>query len=191
MGAMRQMISTSKTTLVPTGTWKVDPAHSTLGFSVKHLGIATVRGRFDEFEGVLEIGVTDESARAYGAVKAVSVNTMNADRDEHLRSVDFFGVDENPEFRFESTRIERVDDETFEIAGDLTMNGVTKPITLTAEVQGTETDALDNERVGVEVRGQLNRGDWGMTLNQALGSGNMMIGEKVKLELDISAVKQA
>jgi polyisoprenoid-binding protein YceI len=188
---MTQMISTSKTTLVPAGTWKVDPSHSTVGFSVKHLGIATVRGRFDEFEGVLEIGANDESARAYGTVKAVSVNTKNADRDEHLRSVDFFGADENPELRFESTRVDRVDDETFEIAGALTMNGIAKPITLTAEVQGTETDPWGNERVGLELRGQLNRGDWGMTLNQALGSGNLMIGEKVKLELDISAVKQA
>ena len=84
-----------------------------------------------------------------------------------------------------------MDDDTFAIAGDLTMNGVTKPITLTAEVQGTETDPWGNERVALEVIGQLNRGDWGMTFNQALGSGNLLVGEKVKLQLDIAAVKQA
>jgi polyisoprenoid-binding protein YceI len=184
------MISTAQTTLVPAGTWTVDPAHSSVGFSVKHLGIATVRGHFDEFEGTLEIGEGDASARAHGTVQAVSVNTNDSGRDEHLRSADFFGVEANPELRFESTAIEHVEDETFLIHGDLTMNGITKPIKLTAEVQGTESDPWGNERVGLEVSGQLNRGDWNMTFNQALGSGNLLVGEKVKLELDISAIKQ-
>ena len=184
------MISTGKTTLVPAGTWSVDPVHSTVGFSVKHLGIATVRGKFEDFEGTLEIGENDESARAYGTVQGVSINTGDAGRDEHLRSADFFGVEQNPELRFESTGVEQLDEDTFEIAGDLTMNGVTKPITLTAEVQGTETDPWGNERVALEVTGQLNRGDWNMTFNQALGSGNLLVGEKVKLALDIAAVKK-
>jgi polyisoprenoid-binding protein YceI len=183
------MISTAKATLVPAGTWTVDPTHSTVGFSVKHLGIATVRGEFDEFEGTLEIGEDDSSARAFGTVQGVSVNTKDAGRDEHLRSADFFGVEENPELRFESTAINQIDEDSFEIEGDLSMNGVTKPVKLTAEVQGTETDPWGNERVALEVRGQLNRGDWNMTFNQALGSGNLLVGEKVKLELDISAVK--
>jgi len=185
------MISTAKSTLVPTGTWSVDPAHSSVGFSVKHLGIATVRGKFEDFEGTLVIGEGDETARAYGTVQGVSINTGDAGRDEHLRSADFFGVEQNPELRFESTQITPVDDETFEIAGDLTMNGVTNPITLTAEVQGEETDPWGNERVALEVTGQLNRGDWNMTFNQALGSGNLLVGEKVKLQLDIAAIKQA
>jgi polyisoprenoid-binding protein YceI len=185
------MISTARATLVPAGTWTVDPAHSTVGFSVKHLGIANVRGRFEDFEGRLEIGEGDESARAYGTVQGVSINTGDAGRDEHLRSADFFGVERNPELRFESAEVTRVDDDTFEIAGDLTMNGVTNPITLAAEVQGTETDPWGNERVALEVTGQLNRGDWDMTFNQALGSGNLLVGEKVKLQLDIAAVKQA
>jgi polyisoprenoid-binding protein YceI len=184
------MISTAKTTLVPAGTWKIDPVHSTVGFSVKHLGIATVRGKFEDFDGTLEIGDGDRSARAYGTVQGVSVNTGDAGRDDHLRSADFFGVEANPDLRFESTAIEHVEDEVFEITGDLTMNGVTKPIALKAEVQGEETDPWGNERVALEVTGQLNRGDWNMTFNQALGSGNLLVGEKVKLELDISAVKQ-
>jgi polyisoprenoid-binding protein YceI len=184
------MISTGKTTIVPAGTWSVDPIHSTVGFSVKHLGIATVRGKFEDFEGTLEIGENDESARAYGTVQGVSINTGDAGRDEHLRSADFFGVEQNPELHFESTGVEQVDEDTFEIAGDLTMNGVTKPIALTAEVQGEETDPWGNERVALEVTGQLNRGDWNMTFNQALGSGNLLVGEKVKLTLDIAAVKK-
>jgi len=185
------MISTSRSTLVPAGTWSVDPIHSSVGFSVKHLGIANVRGKFEDFHGTLEIGEGDETARASGIVQGVSINTGDSGRDEHLRSADFFGVEQNPELRFDSTAINPVDDETFEIVGDLTMNGVTKPITLTAEVQGTETDPWGNERVALEVTGQLNRGDWNMTFNQALGSGNLLVGEKVKLQLDISAVKQA
>jgi polyisoprenoid-binding protein YceI len=185
------MISSSKSTLVPAGTWSVDPTHSTVGFSVKHLGIATVRGKFEDFAGTLEIGEGDETARAYGTVQGISINTGDAGRDEHLRSADFFGVEANPELRFESNEVRRVDEDTFEITGELTMNGVTKPLTLTAEVQGEETDPWGNERVALEVTGQLNRGDWDMTFNQALGSGNLLVGEKVKLQLDIAAVKQA
>ena len=158
---------------------------------MKHLGIATVRGKFEEFEGTLEIGEDVSAARAYGTVQGELDQHDDPGRDEHLRSADFFGVEANPELRFESTAIRPLDEETFEIEGDLTMNGVTKPVTLTAEVQGTETDPWGNERVGLEVTGQLNRGDWNMTFNQALGSGNLLVGEKVKLALDISAVKQA
>jgi polyisoprenoid-binding protein YceI len=183
------MISTATASPAITGSWTVDPAHSTVGFSVKHLGIATVRGHFEDFEGKLEIGADLASARAYGTVQGASINTNDSGRDEHLRSADFFGVEANPELRFESTEVRAVDDDTFEIEGDLTMNGVTNPVKLTAVVQGTETDPWGNERVGLEVIGQLNRSDWNMTFNQALGSGNLLVGEKVKLELDISAVK--
>jgi polyisoprenoid-binding protein YceI len=178
-------------TLIPAGTWTVDPAHSTIGFSVKHLGIATVRGRFEEFEGTLEIGEDLSKARAFGTAQVSSVNTDEPARDEHLRSADFFGAESNPELRFESTAIRPLDEDTFEIEGDLTMNGVTNPVKLTADYQGTETDPWGNERVGIEAIGQLKRGEWNMTFNQALGSGNLLVGEKVTLSLDISAVKQA
>src|SRR5918997_4173311 len=184
------MNSTAATALIPTGTWAVDPSHSTVGFSVKHLGIATVRGKFEEFEGTLEVGEDLASARAYGTAQASSINTNDSGRDEHLRSADFFGVDANPEVRFESTAIRPLDDDTFEVEGDLSMNGVTKSVTLTAVVEGTETDPWGNERVGLEITGRINRGDWNMTFNQALGSGNLLVGEKVTLTLDISAVKK-
>ena len=178
-------------TLIPTGTWAVDPSHSAAGFSVKHLGIATVRGRFEEFEGTLEIGDDLSSARAFGTAQVSSINTDDAGRDEHLRSADFFGAEANPELRFESTAVRPLDEDTFEIEGNLTMNGITKPVTLTAVVEGTETDPWGNDRVGLEVTGRVNRTDWNMTFNQALGSGNLLVGEKVTLSLDISAVKQA
>ena len=184
------MNSTASATLIPTGTWTVDPAHSAVGFSVKHLGIATVRGRFEKFEGTLEIGEDFTKARAYGTAQVSSINTDEPARDEHLRSADFFGAESNPELRFESTAIRPLDEETFDIEGDLTLNGVTNRVTLKGEFQGAETDPWGNERVGIEVIGQIKRGDWNMTFNQALGSGNLLVGEKVTLTLDISAVKQ-
>ena len=176
------------TTAVPTGTWSVDPAHSKVGFAVKHMGIATVRGVFRDFSGTLEIG---DAVTVSGTVQVASVDTNEPQRDEHLRSADFFGAEANPELAFTSTRIEPVDAETLTVTGDLTMNGVTREITLTAEVQGVDVDPWGNERVGLEITGQLSRGDFGMTFNQALGSGNLLVGDKVKLALDISAVKQA
>jgi polyisoprenoid-binding protein YceI len=184
-------MTTATATVVPTGTWKIDPAHSSVEFSVKHLGIATVRGRFNEFEGTLEIDDDLASARAYGTVKTASVYTNEEQRDNHLRSEDFFHAAAHPELSFESTAIRPVDDDSFEIEGELTMRGVTRPIALKAEIQGTESDPWGNERVGLEVTGRLDRGDWGMTFNQALGSGNVLVSDRVKLSLDISAIKQA
>jgi polyisoprenoid-binding protein YceI len=185
------MTSTATVTVVPTGTWKIDPGHSNVEFSVKHLGIATVRGRFHEFEGALEIGEDLASARAYGTVQTASVYTNEEQRDNHLRSEDFFHAEAHPELSFESTAIRQVDDDAFEIEGELTMRGIIRPITLRAEVQGIESDPWGYERVGLEVTGRLNRGDWGMTFNQALGSGNVLVSDRVKLSLDISAIKQA
>jgi polyisoprenoid-binding protein YceI len=178
-------------TLIPTGTWVVDPAHSKVGFAVKHMGIATVRGEFTEFQGTLEIGEDLSSAKAYGTVKAASVDTNEDQRDGHLRSADFFDVEQYPELKFESTGVEQLDEDTFRITGKLTIHGVTNDIVLHAEVDGTDTDPWGNERVGLEVIGELSRGDYGMKFNQALGSGNMLVADRVKLALDISAVKQA
>jgi polyisoprenoid-binding protein YceI len=181
--------TTPLTTVIPAGTWSVDPAHSSVAFAVKHMGIATVRGEFTEFEGTLEIGDDLSTSKAYGTVKVDSVDTNEPQRDDHLRSPDFFHAEEHPELRFESTRIEALDDEEFRITGNLTVHGVTNEIVLHADVQGTDIDPWGNERVGLEITAQLSRGDYGMKFNQALGSGNMLVADKVKLALDISAVK--
>jgi polyisoprenoid-binding protein YceI len=183
--------TTSPATLIPTGTWTVDPAHSKVGFGVKHMGIATVRGEFTDFSGTLEIGEGPSSLKVTGTVKAESVDTNEPQRDDHLRSPDFFDVARFPEIGFESTSIEALDDEEFRITGQLTIHGLTNEIVLHAEVQGTDIDPWGNERVGLEVTGQLSRDDYGMKFNQALGSGNMLVADKVKLALDISAVKQS
>jgi polyisoprenoid-binding protein YceI len=182
-------MTTATATLIPTGTYTVDPSHSRIGFAVKHLGIATVRGEFGTFEGSLAL--TEDGAVVTGSVAAASVDTNEPQRDAHLRSPDFFDVERFPEIGFRSTAIRPVDDETFEIAGELTLHGVTRSIALDAEIQGTEVDPWGNERVGLEITGQFNRADFGMKFNQALGSGNMLVSDKVKLSLDISAVKQS
>jgi len=185
------MTAAAATTIIPTGTWAADTAHSTLGFSVKHLGIATVRGSFGEFEGKLELGDDLSSAKITGSAKIDSIDTAEPQRDAHLKSADFFDAESHPELTFESTGIHQTGDASFEIVGDLTMHGVTHPITLKAELEGTETDPWGNERIGLEITGQLNRSEWGMKFNQALGSGNLLVSDVVKLALDVSAVKQA
>lgn len=176
-------------TPLPTGTWKVDPVHSSVEFHVKHLGIATVKGQFNEFEGTLEASA--EGARAFGTVEVASVNTREPQRDEHLRSADFFEVERFPRIAFQSTAIRPIDDEEFEIDADLTIHGVTRNVTLTATLEGAETDPQDNERIGVSASTQINRGDYGIKFNAALGSGNLMVSDKVKILVEVSAVKQA
>jgi polyisoprenoid-binding protein YceI len=174
---------------IPTGTWKVDPVHSTVEFQVKHLGIATVKGQFTEYEGTLE--VTPEGVSAYGKVKVASVDTREPQRDEHLRSPDFFEAENYPEITFQSTSIRPVDEDTFEIEGDLTIRGITRLVALKAVLEGAATDPQCNERVGLSVVGEINRSDHDMKFNMALGSGNVVVGDKVKILLDISAVKAA
>lgn len=179
---------TTTQTAVPTGNWVLDAGHSSVDFRVKHIGIANVRGAFNEFEGRLEAAENGE-LKAYGKVNATSVDTNEAARDQHLRSADFFDTEQYEYLTFESTKIE-LDDGDITVIGDLSLHGVTSEVTLKGEVTGTEEDPWGNQRVGLELYGQLSRGDYGMKFNQALGSGNMLVSDKVKLELQISAVKQ-
>jgi polyisoprenoid-binding protein YceI len=179
--------STATQTALPTGTWNVDPIHSSVEFHVKHLGIATVKGQFKEFEGTLEVG--PDGSRAYGTVKVASVDTREPQRDAHLRSPDFFDADQYPEIAFQSTAIRPLDEDTFEIEGDLSIHGVTRALTLNATLEGTETDPQGNPRVGLSATAQIDRSDYEMKFNMALGSGNVVVSDKVKILLEISAVK--
>lgn len=180
-------VAVAPTGVLPTGTWKVDPVHSSVEFQVKHLGIATVKGQFTEFEGTLVVGADGVSAS--GNVNVGTVDTREPQRDEHLRSPDFFDVESFPEITFQSTAIRSVDEDTFEIQGDLAIHGVTRPVTLKAVLEGTETDPQGNDRVGLSAIGEINRSDHDMKFNAALGSGNLVVSDKVKILLDVSAVK--
>jgi polyisoprenoid-binding protein YceI len=178
----------TSTVPVPVGTWKVDPVHSSVEFQVKHLGIATVKGQFKEFEGTVEVG--PDGAVAYGTVKTASVDTREPQRDDHLRSADFFEVDKYPEIGFRSTAIRATGEDEFEIDADLSIHGVTRPITLKATLEGYEPeDHQGKTRVGLSASTQINRSDFEMRFNAALGSGNMVVSDKVKILVDVSAVK--
>jgi polyisoprenoid-binding protein YceI len=180
--------ATAAATSIPAGTWRLDKAHSRLGFAVKHMGVSTVRGEFRDFDGTLEI---DEHGdlRARCVIDAASVDTGQDQRDEHLRSADFFDVETYPEIRFESTAFERVDDETYRATGHLTIHGVTREVELTAEHGGVDVGMQEEHRTGFEVTGQISRKDYGMKFNAALGSGNAVVADRVKLVLDIEATR--
>lgn len=174
---------------VPTGTWKVDKAHTRVGFTIKSLGFTTVRGEFRKFDGALEIGEDLADARAYGRVDAASVDTNLARRDKHLRSKDFLSAERHPELTFRSKAIEPVDEGTFRVIGDLSINGVTNDLELTAELRGIETGPEGEERLWLEVTGQVSRTAFAMTLLAALGSA--AIADEVKIVIDLTAVRQA
>jgi polyisoprenoid-binding protein YceI len=176
------------TNALPAGTWQVDPVHSSVEFQVKHLGIATVKGQFKEFEGTLEVG--PEGAVAYGTVQTASVDTREPQRDAHLRSADFFEVETHPEIVLRSTAIRATGGDEFEIDADLSIHGVTRPVTLKATLEGYEPeDHQGKTRVGLSASTQINRSDFEMRFNAALGSGNMVVSDKVKILVDVSAVK--
>jgi polyisoprenoid-binding protein YceI len=148
-----------------------------------------VRGEFREFDGSLEIGQNLAESRAYGIVRTGSVDTNQDQRDADLRSDDFFAVETYPEMSFESTMIERLDDERLRIVGDLTLHGVTRAVELEAELGGVVTGPRGEQRVGLEVTGELSRREFGMRFDAALGTGNAIVSDKVKLALDITAVR--
>ncbi|MGO9248943.1 MAG: YceI family protein [Solirubrobacteraceae bacterium] len=187
--ATTTVTATATETGLPTGTWQVDPVHSSVEFQVKHLGIATVKGKFNELEGTLEVG--PEGARAYGTVQTASVDTGEPQRDDHLRSADFFEADTYPTIDFRSTAIRSLGEGELEIDGELTIHGVTKDITLTAEVEGTETDPQGNDRVGLSASTQINRSEYEVRFNAALGSGNVVVSDRVKILVNLSAVRSA
>ncbi|MGW3243221.1 YceI family protein [Streptomyces sp. NPDC001070] len=175
-----------------TGDYTIDTTHSEVGFSVRHAMVTTVRGQFTEYEGKLTLdGAKPANSSAEVTIKVVSIDTNQAQRDEHLRTGDFFDAATYPEIRFRSTSAEQVDDETYRMHGDLTIKDTTKPVSIDFVYNGSATDPYGNLRVGFEGSTTVNRGDWGLTYNAALEGGGVLISDKVKLTFDISAIKAA
>lgn len=173
-------------------TWVIDPSHSLVEFSVKHMMIATVKGRFSKFEGSFTADVTDLTTAQFAAtIDAASVDTRDEQRDGHLRSADFFNVEEYPTLTFKSTRIERVSGDDYKLTGDLTIRGITKEVTLDATFEGTGKDPWGNERAGISAETKVNRKDFGLVWNVALETGGILVGEQVKISIQAQAVKQA
>jgi polyisoprenoid-binding protein YceI len=174
---------------VPSGTWAVDPIHSSISFEVKHMMISTVRGKFKHFEGGLEAAEDYHDSRVWGSVQVASIDTNNADRDAHLLSEEFFDAEHYPQIRYESTVIEHVVAGTYRVAGDLTIKDHTRMVEVEATVEGAAIDPWGNDRVGIAVRGAIDRTDFGLTWQQSLTNGGLLVGEQVFLRLDLSAVR--
>lgn len=173
-----------------TTNWNLDTTHSTVGFTVRHMVIAKVRGRFGAFNGTIQLDEADfTKSRVAVTIETSSIDTGVGDRDNHLRSGDFFDVVNHPQIRFESTGIEKKSDEDYAVHGNLTIRGVTKPVVLAAEFGGKGTDPWGNARVGFTAKTSIARTDFGLKWNQALEAGGVLVGEKVEIELDVQAVK--
>jgi polyisoprenoid-binding protein YceI len=175
---------------VPTaGTYEIDPGHSVVEFVVRHLGLAKVRGRFNEFAGSFVVADDIAASTAQVDIRAASIDTRNPDRDAHLRSPDFLNAEEHPSVEFRTTGLRQEAGEWF-LDGTLSLAGVTRPVTLTVEFEGAAKDPWDNERVGFSATTSVNREDFGLTWNQALESGGWLVGKDVKIELSVEGIKQ-
>lgn len=186
------MTTQTLTTPPLTGEYDVDPSHSRVGFAAKHAMVSTVRGGFKEFTAEAHLdedNVANSSVRV--EIQTASIDTGNAQRDEHLRNGDFLEVDAHPTITFVSTKVEQVDDDSYTVTGDLTIKGTTKPVTVKFEKTGAAQDPWGGFRVGFEGKTVINRKDWGVSWNVALEAGGILVSEKITLEFDIEAVRRA
>jgi polyisoprenoid-binding protein YceI len=171
-------------------TWKIDTAHSTVEFAVKHMMFTTVKGRFTDVSGTLRFDEADPTGgHADIRIAAASIDTREPQRDTHLRSADFFDVEKFPELTFRSTKIEGTGRE-FTLTGDLTIRDVTRPITLQVRHEGSGKDPWGGQRAGYSATGRLNRKDFGLTWNAALETGGFLVGDEVKIALEMQLVKE-
>lgn len=172
-------------------TYSVDPAHSQVGFVVRHMGFSKVRGRFSEFEGTIEMESGSlESLRAEANIEAASIDTRSDQRDEHLRSADFFDSENHPRLTFTTREVRASGDDRFTILGDLTIRGTTRPVELKAEFLGEGVDPWGGSRIALEARTKINRKDFGLTWNQMLEAGGVLVSEEVEIVLEIQATAQ-
>jgi len=171
--------------------WVLDPMHSELGFKIRHLMITNISGFFKKFSAEMQTEGEDFSTASINlTVDMSSIDTNNEQRDAHLRNSDFFEVEQYPDLQFRSTRVEKLDDENFRLHGDLTMKGITKPVTLQVEYNGVTKDPWGGERAGFVVTGKINRSDWGVNFTAVLETGGVALGEEVKIHSEIQLVKE-
>jgi polyisoprenoid-binding protein YceI len=185
------------TTLTPsmtalTGTYTLDPSHSRIGFVARHAMVTKVRGSFNEFEGTATVDGTDPAGSSVRVtIDAASIDTRNAQRDEHLRTNDFLALEQYPQITFVSTDVVQVDETTFEVSGDLTIKDVTNRITVPFAFEGASQDPYGNERIGFDGSVTISRKDYGITWNAALETGGVLVSDKIVLEFEVSAIKNA
>lgn len=184
-------MSTLTSTLSRTGTWIIDPSHTAVTFVARHLVVSKVRGRFTSVSGTVEVTDPVEGSTVDVSIEAASVDTNEEQRDGHLRSPDFLDVETYPAITFRSTGLPTVDDQRWALVGELTIRDVTKPVELDVTYLGTVTDPWGNEKAGFAATTEIDREDFGITWNQALEAGGWMIGNAVRIELDVQLVPQA
>ena len=171
--------------------WNIDASHSQIQFAVRHMMISNVRGRFEDFTGTVEFDENDLSTlKVDVSIDTTSISTRDEKRDEHLRSGDFFNAAEFPTMAFKSTRVEKIDGDNLKLHGDLTIRDITKPVTLDVEYAGTVVSPWGSTSAGFSAHAKLNRKEWGLTWNATLEAGGMLVGEDVKLELELELVKE-
>jgi polyisoprenoid-binding protein YceI len=172
--------------------WKFDPTHTSVSFAVRHMMVTTVRGQFQQVSGLLHFDPQNMAASSVEAtITATSVTTGVADRDNHLRSADFFDVANYPEITFKSTRVELTGENTGKVTGNLTIHGKTLPVALTAEFLGQIDSPFGDTRVGFTATTKINREDFGLTWNRALETGGVLVGRDINISLDVEAVRVA
>lgn len=169
--------------------WTIDPTHTEVGFKVKHMMFTNVKGNFNDYSAEIDFDNDLKEANLQFEAKVNSIFTNNTDRDNHLKSADFFDAEQYPTLNFKSTKIEG-DGNEYQITGDLTIKGITKPVTLNTEFSGLMTDPWGNTKVGINLDGKINRKDFGLTYNAALETGGVLVGEDVKLNAEIQLVEQ-
>ena len=170
------------------GTYVIDPAHTSVEFVGRHLMITKVRGRFPDVSGSITIADEPERSHAEIDIKVATLETGNVDRDAHLRSPDFFDVDRYPDITFRSTGVEEGPSGTWALTGDLTVREVTRPVTLQVEFEGASSSPMGDERIAFSAATEVDREDWGLTWNLALETGGVLVGKKVRIELNVQAV---
>ncbi|MCQ4625917.1 polyisoprenoid-binding protein [Corynebacterium sp. CCUG 69979] len=173
-----------------TGTYNLDPAHSSVGFTVRHAMVTKVRGEFTDYEASITVAEDPSASTASGTVRTESIDTRNEDRDAHVRGEDFFAVEQYPEMTFNATSFDVDANGNGTVTGDLTIKGTTKPVTFEVETFGVEEDPFGNIRMGFEARTTINRSEFGIDFQAPLNSGGMMLSEKVGIEIEGSAIKQ-
>lgn len=170
--------------------WNIDPAHTTVGFSARHMGLSKVRGRFDSFRGEIEGDPSDVSTiRGRAEIDTASINTGNPDRDAHLRSPDFFDVENYPTMTFVSKSVSDNGDGTYKVVGDLTIKDVTREVEVSYEHAGEVKDPWGNLKFGGTLTANIKRSDWGLTWNAVLESGGFLVSDRVQLEIDLQVVQ--
>ena len=171
--------------------WKADPTHSEVTFKVRHLMISSVKGEFKAFDAEIKSDNDDFSnAKVTATIETDSIFTNNTDRDNHLRSADFFDAEKYPQITFEGTSFEKLDEDNYQLKGDLTINGVTKNVNFEVDFGGIAQDPYGNTKAGFTLAGKINRTDFGLNWNQALEAGGVLVSEEVKINAEVQFVKQ-